>query len=99
MVRIDKWELTSRYPEGHFIHTIGLIGNIEVIRVGDCTWGLCVGEGRTVCGDCVWGKGGLYVGEGRTVCGGEGRTVRGIHGIQVCVVYVNLVLSVSLSIL
>lgn len=29
VVRIDKWEATSQYPDGHFVRTIGPIGNVE----------------------------------------------------------------------
>ena len=38
VVRIDKWEATSQYPDGHFVRTIGPIGNVEVSKVymDDC---------------------------------------------------------------
>ena len=29
MVKIDKWEVSSQYPDGHFVRSIGPIGSIE----------------------------------------------------------------------
>ena len=29
-MKIDKWNLRSQYPDGHFVRSIGPIGSIEV---------------------------------------------------------------------
>jgi exoribonuclease R len=29
VVRIDDWDRTSNYPEGHYLYQLGEIGNIE----------------------------------------------------------------------
>lgn len=29
VVRIDRWEIDSNYPQGHFVKTLGKIGNLE----------------------------------------------------------------------
>ncbi|KAJ7389201.1 DIS3 mitotic control [Desmophyllum pertusum] len=29
VVRIDFWEVDSVYPNGHFVRSLGLIGNVE----------------------------------------------------------------------
>lgn len=32
VVRIDDWDIHSQYPNGHFVRSIGSIGDIEVFQ-------------------------------------------------------------------
>ena len=33
VVRIDSWDINSQYPNGHFVRSIGCIGDIEVLYI------------------------------------------------------------------
>lgn len=44
MVSVDSWEPTSRYPSGHYVRTIGDIGDRATesdVSLPSCTFNLC----------------------------------------------------------
>jgi exosome complex exonuclease DIS3/RRP44 len=36
LVTIDRWDVTSRYPEGHFVRVLGKVDSKEEFVVGVC---------------------------------------------------------------
>ena len=59
VVAVDGWEVDSMYPHGHYIRTLGTIGDKDTETVGG--WGRGVGGRVVLCG----GRGGGGRGLGR----------------------------------